>query len=74
LVRHWGCDAHHCLLLMNSCDILLGFWAPFGAMPSSVILAIEVRISWIAICESRGSSPPSSSHSANPPLVFGLLF
>jgi hypothetical protein len=49
------------LLLLNSCDILLGFWTPFGAMPSPMILAIEVWISWIVIRESRGSSPPSSS-------------
>jgi hypothetical protein len=33
-------------------------------MPSSVILAVEVRISWIVICEFRGSSPPSPSPSS----------
>jgi hypothetical protein len=45
LVRHWGGDAHHCFLLLNPGDILFGFWAPFGAMSSSVILVVEVPIS-----------------------------
>jgi hypothetical protein len=30
-------------------------------MSSPVILAVEVRISWIVICEFQGSSPPSPS-------------
>jgi uncharacterized protein YhhL (DUF1145 family) len=30
-------------------------------MSSSMILAVEVQISWIMICESRESSPPSPS-------------
>jgi hypothetical protein len=61
LVRHCECDARHCLLLLNHGNILLGFWAPFCAMSSSVILAVEVRISWIVVCELRGSSFPSPS-------------
>jgi hypothetical protein len=61
LVQHWGGDTHHCFLLLNSYYILLGFWAPFGAMSSSVILAVEVWISWIMICEFRGSSSPCPS-------------
>jgi hypothetical protein len=50
LVRHWGGDAHHCLLLLNPGNILLGFWAPFGAMSSCIL-----------VCEFRGSSFPSPS-------------
>jgi hypothetical protein len=45
LVRHCGCDAQHCFLLLNPGDVVFGFRAPFGAMSSSVILAVEVRIS-----------------------------
>jgi hypothetical protein len=61
LVRYWGGDTHHCLLLLNSSNILLGFWAPFGAMSSSVILTVEVWISWVVVCEFQGSSSPSPS-------------
>jgi hypothetical protein len=61
LVRHRGGDAHHCLLLLNPGNILLCFWAPFGAMSSYVILAVEVRISWILVFEFQGSSSPSPS-------------
>jgi hypothetical protein len=61
LVQDWGYDAHHSFLLLNSCDVLLCFWAPFGAMSSSMILTIEVRVSWVVIHESRGSSSSSSS-------------
>jgi hypothetical protein len=63
LVWHWGCDAHYSFLLLTSGDVLLGFWAPFGAMSSSMILTIEVRVSWVVICESRGSSFSSPSPS-----------
>jgi hypothetical protein len=61
LVQHWGGDTYHCLLLSNSGNILLGFWAPFGAISSSVILSVEVWISWVVVCEFRGSSSPSPS-------------
>jgi hypothetical protein len=47
--------------LLNSRDVLLGFWAPFGAMSSSMIVTIEVRVSWVVIRESRGSSSSSPS-------------
>jgi hypothetical protein len=45
--------------LLNSSNIHLGFWAPFGAMTSSVILAVKVWISWVVVCEFQGSSSPS---------------
>jgi hypothetical protein len=61
LVRYCGGNTHHGFLLLNSSNVLLGFWAPFGAMTSSVILAVEVGISWVMVCEFRGSSSPSSS-------------
>jgi hypothetical protein len=37
------------------------FWAPFGAVAPPMILAIEVRIFWVVVRESWGSSasPPS---------------
>jgi hypothetical protein len=35
-------------------------------MSSSVILAVEVQISWVVICEFRGSSPPSPSLGCKP--------
>jgi hypothetical protein len=72
--RGGGCDAHHWFLLLNSRDVLLGFSAPFDAMSSSMILTIEVRVSWVVIHESRGSSSFSLPLGANPPLVTGLLF
>jgi hypothetical protein len=59
LVWHCGGNTYHGFLLMNSSNVLLGFWAPFGAMTSSVIFAIEVWISWVMVCEFRGSSSPS---------------
>jgi hypothetical protein len=61
LVQHRGCDAHHSFFLLNSRDIFLGFWAPFGAMSSSMILTIEVRVSWVVIRESQRSSSSSPS-------------
>jgi hypothetical protein len=61
MVWHCGGDAHHCFLLLNPGDILFGFWAPFGAMSSSVILPVEVRISWIVVREFWGSSSSSPS-------------
>jgi hypothetical protein len=52
LVRHWGCD------------VLLGFWAPFSVVPSSMILTVEVQVPWIVIRESwRSSSSSPSSRS-----------
>jgi hypothetical protein len=47
--------------LLNSCDVLLGFWAPFSVVSSSMILTIEVRVFWVVIRESRGSSSSSPS-------------
>jgi hypothetical protein len=47
-------------------------------MSSSVILVVEVQISWIVVCEFRGSSSPSpspgckSSSSAWPVVLIGL--
>jgi hypothetical protein len=41
-------------------------------MSSSMILTIEVRVSWVVIRESRGSSSSSPSLGCNP-LVLGLL-
>jgi hypothetical protein len=63
LIWHCGGDTHHGFLLLNSSNVLLGFWAPFGAMTSSVILAVEVWISWVMVCELWGSSSPSPSPS-----------
>jgi hypothetical protein len=76
LVWHWGGDNHYCLLLLNSSNILLRFRAPFGTVTSFMILAVEVWISWVVICEFRGCSFPSPSIplGANPPLALGLLF
>jgi hypothetical protein len=45
LVWHCGGNTHHGFLFLNFSNVLLGFWAPFGAMTSSVILAVEVWIS-----------------------------
>jgi hypothetical protein len=59
LIRHWGCDAHQSFLLLNSCYVRLGLWAPFSAVSSSMILTIEVQVFWVVIRESRGSSSPS---------------
>jgi hypothetical protein len=44
LVRHYGSNVHHGFLLLDSGYVLLSFWARFGAMASSMILAIEVWI------------------------------
>jgi 3-dehydroquinate dehydratase len=61
LVRHRGGDAQHCFLLLNPGDVLFGFWAPFGAMSSSMIPPVKVRISWIVVREFRRSSSSSPS-------------
>jgi hypothetical protein len=66
LVWYCGGNTHHGFLLLNSSNVLLGFWAPYGAMTSSVILAVEVWISWVMVCEFRGSSSPSPSPSPSP--------
>jgi hypothetical protein len=66
LIWHYGGDTHQCLLLLNSSNILLGFWAPFGAMTTSVILVVKVWIPWVVVCEFRGSSSPSPSPSPSP--------
>jgi hypothetical protein len=49
--------------LLNSRDVLLGFWTPFSVVPSSMILTIELWVPWIVIREpwSSSSSSPSSS-------------
>jgi hypothetical protein len=59
LIWHCGGNSHHGFLLLNSSNVLLGFWAPFGGMTSSVILAVEVWISWVMVCEFLGSPSPS---------------
>jgi hypothetical protein len=61
LVRHFGGNTHHGFLLLNSSNVLLGFWAPFGVMTASVILAVEVWISWVMVYDFRGSSALSPS-------------
>jgi hypothetical protein len=61
LIRHWGCDAHQSFLLLNSCHVLLGFWAAFSAVSSSMILTIELRVLWVVIRESWGSYSSSPS-------------
>jgi hypothetical protein len=65
-ICHCGGNTHHGSLLLNSSNVLLGFWAPFGAMTSSVILAVEVWISWVMVSEFQGSSSPSLSPSPSP--------
>jgi hypothetical protein len=61
LIWHFGGNTHHGFLLLNSSNVLLGFWVPFGAMTSSVILVVKVWISWVMVCELRGSSSSSPS-------------
>jgi hypothetical protein len=61
LIWHCGGNTHHGFLLLNSSNVFLGFWAPFSAMTSSVILAVEVWISWVMVREFRGSSSPFPS-------------
>jgi hypothetical protein len=54
--------------LLNSCHVLLCFRAPFGVVAPPMILAIEVRIFWVVVRESWGSSasPPSSGIESSP--------
>jgi hypothetical protein len=40
LIWHWGGNTHHGFLLLNSGNVHLGFWAPFDAITSSVIIAV----------------------------------
>jgi hypothetical protein len=49
LVRHCGGNVHHGFLLLDSDYVLLSFWAHFGAMASSMILAMEVWVFWVMI-------------------------
>jgi hypothetical protein len=61
LARHRGGNTHHGFLLLDSSYVLFSFWACFGAMTSSMILAIKVWIFWVMILNFRGSSPSFSS-------------
>jgi hypothetical protein len=49
LVQHCGGNVHHGFLLLDSDYVLLSFWAHFGAMASSMILAMEVWVFWVMI-------------------------
>jgi hypothetical protein len=58
---------------MDSCHVFLGFWAHLSDVSSPMILAIEVRVFWVVIRESRGSSSSSPSSGCEPSSCVGSV-